>query len=278
MTPSYTPDLGFHLTDRDIRILEVLERHRLLTTRQIQRLHLPAKPFGDHASVSAATRGTTRILGRLEGFKAVARLERRIGGQEHGSALTIWHLGSAGERYLRHRRGDTARAHYLEPGRPFIAHTLAVADIAVTLHEHADAGQFELLEIAPEPACWRPFTTGSSSTVLKPDLFAVTADPLTETHSFVEVDLDTEHLPAVLRKCRVYQRYFRTGEEQAQRGLFPAVVWIVPTTKRARQLQDAIHNARDLDATLFWITTTDQALAHLAPYGPPEASSGDITT
>ncbi|GAB2513109.1 replication-relaxation family protein [Paramicrobacterium agarici] len=278
MTPSHTQDLGFHLTERDIRILEDLERYRLLTTRHIQRLHLPIKPFGDHASISAATRGTTRILRRLEGLKAVARLERRIGGQEHGSALTIWHLGSAGERYLRLRRGDTARTQYLEPGRPFIAHTLAVADIAVTLHEHSGAKRFELLELATEPACWRAFTTGTGSTALKPDLFTVTADPHTETHSFVEVDLGTEHLPAVLRKCRVYQRYFRTGEEQALHGLFPAVVWIVPTTKRARQLHDAISGARDLDATLLWITTTEQALAHLAPYGPPVASSGDTTT
>ena len=278
MTPQFKQDLGFHLTDRDIRILEDLEQYRLLTTRQIQRLHLPAKPFGEHASISAATRGTTRILRRLEGLKAVARLERRIGGQEHGSALTIWQLGYPGERYLRLRRGDTTRTQYLEPGRPFIAHTLAVTDVAVTLREEAGAGRFELLELATEPACWRPFTSGTGSAMLKPDLFVVTADATTETHSFVEIDLGTEHLPAIIRKCRVYQRYFRTGEEQAQRGLFPAVVWVTPTAKRARQLHDAIHGARDLDADLFWITTTDQALAHLAPYDAPVMFTGDTIT
>lgn len=278
MSPQHTRDLGFHLTERDTRILEDLERFRLLTTRQIQRLHLPAKPYGDHATVSAATRGTTRILTRLEGLKAVARLERRIGGHEHGSALTIWQLGYSGERYLRLRRGGTARTQYLEPSRAFTSHMLAIADVAVALREQAGAGRFDLLALDAEPTCWRTFTTGSGTTTLKPDLFVVTADATTETHSFVEVDLSTEHVPVVLRKCRTYQRYCRTGEEHAQRGLFPAVVWIVPTSKRARQLHDAIHAARDLDPSLFWITTADQALTHLAPYAPPEDISSDTTT
>jgi hypothetical protein len=278
MTRPLKRDLGFHLTERDVRILEDLEQFRLLTTRQIQRLHLPAKPLGEHASVSAATRGTTRILTRLEGLKAVARLERRIGGQEHGSALTIWQLGYSGERYLRLRRGDTERIQYLEPGRPFATHTLAIADIAAQLREHAATGRFELLELESEPRCWRSFTRSNGAATLKPDLFVVTADPATETHSFIEVDLGTEHLPAVIRKCRVYQRYFRIGVEQERRGLFPAVVWLVPTAKRARMLHQAITTARDLDADLFWVTTTDQALAHLAPYPPPEPISGATTT
>lgn len=278
MTPGFKRDLGFHLTERDVQILEDLERLRLLTTRQIQRLHLPAAPFGDHVTASAATRGTTRILTRLEGLKAVSRLERRIGGVEHGSALTIWQLGYAGERFLRLRRGNSDRTQYLEPGRPFATHTLAVADIAVALREHAGATSFDLIDLETEPSCWRPFATATGEATLKPDLFVVTADSATETHSFVEVDLGTEHLPAVIRKCRIYQRYFRTGVEQAQRGLFPAVVWLVSTTKRARMIADAIQAARDLDADLFWITTTDQALTHIAPYALAEQQAAPTIT
>lgn len=278
MTPKIPRDLSLHLSDRDIRILEDLEQYRLLTTRHIQRLHLPAQPFGTHATVSAATRGTTRILTRLEQLKVVARLERRIGGQEHGSALTIWQLGYAGERYLRKRRGDTSRTQYLEPGQAFTSHTLAVADVAVTLREHAAAKHFELLTLEPEPHCWRTYEATTGQGTLKPDLFVVTADPSTETHSFIEVDLGTEHPPVIIRKCRVYQRYSRTGSEQARHGLFPAVVWLVPTTKRAETLSAAITAARDLDGSLFWVTTTDQALAHLAPYPPPGHAPGQTTT
>ncbi len=267
-----------HLTARDIRLLEDLERYRLLTTRQIQRLRLPAVPFGSHVSTSAATRGTTRILNRLEDLGVVTRLERRIGGTKHGSANTVWQLGATGERYLRTRQGLPRRRRFDEPSLTFIAHTIATRDIAVTVIENAAHRSYDVLTADVEPHCWRTFTTGTGTTTLRPDLFVVTADPTTETHSFVEVDLDTEHLPALIRKCRLYQRYFRTGIEQQARGLFPAIVWLVPTSKRARQLHDAIANARDLDADLFWITTTDQALAHLAPYTPPEHTSGNATT
>lgn len=262
-----TSVLDQHLTDRDIRVLEDLEQYRLLSTRQLQRLQLPVQPLGIHASTSAATRGTTRVLGRLEALGMIARLERRIGGMKHGSASTIWHLGGAGDRYLRARRGDPTRRRYSEPGLVFVTHTLAVADIAVALRERGEAGRFDLLELDAEPTCWRTFTGAAGEALtLKPDLLTVTADATTETHSFVEVDLGTEHLPVVLRKCRVYQQYERTGIEQTARGLFPAVVWLVPTVKRADAIRAAIDADRTLDAGLFWVTTTEQALDQLAPY------------
>lgn len=267
MTALRVQSLELHLTDRDIRILDDLEQYRLLTTRHIQRLHLPAKPLGAHATISAATRGTTRILNRLEALGTIERLERRIGGLKHGSALTIWHLGGAGERYLRARRGETARRRYHQPNTPFITHTLAMADIAVSLREQASTSRFDLLELSPEPGCWRDFTgPGGGAVTLKPDLLAVTADANTETHSFIEVDCGTEHLPAIIRKCRLYQQYFATGIEQQARGLFPAVVWLVPTAKRAATIRTALAADRDLDAALFWIALSEQAITQLAPY------------
>lgn len=264
-----TRSLEGHLTERDGRILEDLERFRLLTTRQLQRLHFPARPLGTHTTASSATRGMTRVLTRLEALGAITRLARRIGGIKHGSAVTIWQLGAAGDRYLRTLRGDHSRKRYEEPGLAFTAHMLAVADLAVTLIEQANAGHYELLELEGEPTCWRTFA-GSGATVitLKPDILAVTADSTTETHSFIEVDLGTEHIPAVLRKCRTYQRYHATGSEQANRGLFPAVLWIVPDAKRAEKLRVAIAAERDLDDSLFWVVTPDAALRQLAPYGP----------
>lgn len=146
---------------------------------------------------------------------------------------------------------------------------LAVADVAVTLIEHANGGRYELLELETEPTCWRTFTvSGATVIALKPDLLAVTADLSTETHSFIEVDLGTEHLPAVLRKCRTYQRYHATGIEDTTRGLFPAIVWIVPDAERATKLRTAITAERDLNDSLFWVVTPDAMLRQLAPYGP----------
>ncbi|MGF2948230.1 replication-relaxation family protein [Microbacterium alcoholitolerans] len=262
--------LEMHLSDRDIRVLDDLERFRFLTTRQLQRLHLPAAPLGSHATVSSATRGTTRILNRLEQLGVIGRLARRIGGIKHGSALIVWQLGPAGDRFLRARRGDPKRRRYEEPGRTFLSHTLAVADAAVNLIEQASAGRFELLELELEPACWRTFTSGSSTAIsLKPDLLVVTADAHTETHSFVEIDRGTEHLPAVLRKCRIYQRYAATGIEQEKRSLFPAVVWVVPDPLRAARIRSAVDADAHLASELFWIITTDSMNRQLAPYPTP---------
>ncbi|MDQ4214765.1 replication-relaxation family protein [Microbacterium capsulatum] len=268
MTALRTKDLSGHLTDRDIRILEDLENHRLLTTRQVQRLHFPAQPLGPHTTTSSGTRGTTRVLTRLEGLGTIRRLARRIGGTKHGSSVTIWQLGASGERFLRQRAGRATRKYYEEPRLPFIEHTLAVADVAVALIEQANASHFELLDLQPEPSCWRTFTgPGGTVTSLNPDLFVVTADPSTETHSFVEVDCETEHGPDIRRKCSTYQQYFHTGAEQQARGLFPAVVWIVPTTRRANALQDVIRGDQTLNPSLFWVITTEQTLGQLAPYG-----------
>ncbi|MCC4267327.1 replication-relaxation family protein [Microbacterium schleiferi] len=257
------------MTRRDEEILEDLERFRLLTTRQLQRLHFPAAPLGTHRTVSGATRGTTRVLRRLETRGAIARLQRRIGGIKHGSAVTIWQLAAAGDRHLRAQRGEPIRRRYDEPGRAFTEHTLAIADVAVSLIEQGNADRFELLELELEPASWRSFTgAGATVITLKPDLVVVTADATTETHSFVEVDRATEHLPAVLRKCATYQRHYRTGIEQQQRDLYPAVVWIVPSPDRARKIRAAIDEDRELDGSLFTVITSEQALATLAPYGP----------
>ena len=158
--------------------------------------------------------------------------------------------------------------------------TLAVADIAVSLLEQAHAHRFELLELELEPASWRSFNgSGASVITLKPDLLVVTADASTETHSFIEVDRATEHLPAVVRKCQTYQRHQRTGIEQQTRELYPAIVWIVPGIDRAQKIREAIAADRGLDPGLFTIITGDQTLATLAPYGPSSSFTpkGGIT-
>ena len=101
-TPYKTEMLLQLLTDRDLALLQDVEQFRLLSTRQIQRLH-----FGiGHATISAATRGTVRVLGRLEDRGFLLRLERRIGGIKHGSSGNVWQLSATGERLLRALRGD----------------------------------------------------------------------------------------------------------------------------------------------------------------------------
>lgn len=258
------------VTDRDLLILKDLEQLRLLSTRQIQRLR-----FRDHVSQSSATRTTVRVLDRLEDRGLITRLPRRVGGAIRGSAANVWQLASTGERLLRRLSGQESRRRYVEPSPQFTAHTLAAAEIAVRVFEATYDDRLELLELEAEPDCWREYQNAAGGRVwLKPDLFVVTANAQVESHAFVEVDLATEHLPAVLRKCETYHRYWRTGQEQATRELFPAVVWITPTEARAEKLRRAIRDHPNLAPDLFHVVTPDQALDALGPGEPSPNSKG----
>jgi hypothetical protein len=266
--PQRIRELELHLTDRDIRLLHNLEQFRLLTSGQLQRLHFGVAPFGTHATPLAAVRATNRVLLRLEKLGVIARVHRRVGGPHHGSSATIWQLAPAGERFLRALRGDPDRRKFQQPGAVFTLHTLAVADVAVQLLEQSRIGHYEVLELEPEPVCWRTFQGGAGVLTLKPDLLVVTADAETESHFFIEVDRGTEHLPAIRRKCDIYQRYYRDGSEERLRGLYPAVVWIVPDEPRRKALHQAIAKDPSLDSDLFTVVTTEDAHSTLAPYGP----------
>ncbi|EXJ50787.1 hypothetical protein AS96_12890 [Microbacterium sp. MRS-1] len=267
--------LAMLLTGRDLRILEDLERFRLLDTRLVQRLQFPSGPGGQHVSKSSATRTAVRVLTRLEGHGFIARVGRRVGGAGHGSSQTVWQLAASGERLLRARRGQDGRRRYVDPSTTFLAHTLDVARYAATLYETARTTGFEVLELQAEPESWRPFQAAHGGAItLKPDLYLVTADAESETHSFIEIDRDTEHLPAVLRKCRLYQQYRQSGAEQAARDLFPIVVWVTPDEGRARRIRAAIDGDQTLDPELFITATADGSLPVVAPYSSTQPKGG----
>lgn len=268
--------LAMLLSDRDLRILEDLERFRLLDTRLVQRLQFPSGAGGQHVSESSATRTAVRVLTRLEGHGFIARVGRRVGGAGHGSSQTVWQLAASGERLLRARRGQDGRRRYVDPSTTFLEHTLDVARYAASLYETGRAIGFEVLELVTEPESWRPFQAAHGGAIaLKPDLYLVTADEVSETHSFVEIDRDTEHLPAVLRKCRLYHQYRQSGAEQAEHNVFPAVVWVAPDDGRAQRIRKAIDADKTLDPDLFITTTADGSLLVVAPYSSTNPKGGN---
>jgi hypothetical protein len=99
---------------------------------------------------------------------------------------------------------------------------------------------------------------------LRPDLLLIVARGETEWHWFIEVDLATEHGPAVTRKCRLYQRYFDSGREQAERGIFPKVAWLTTTTERVERLR-AICDQATPDLPLFDVGLLGNPLPTLLP-------------
>lgn len=255
MSPSMATNLLTRLSERDVGILESLRAHRLLSTALIRRLH-----FGQgHATLGAASGATMRVLTRLAEHNLVVRLERAIGGVRGGSSSIVWQLGATGESLLRTMHGEKRRRRYVEPSAAFTAHTLAVAELAVELHELGRACAVELVSLDTEPACWRSFLGPHGTTEwLKPDLHVVTATGDYEDHWFIEADLATEHPPVAVRKAKVYQRYAATGRHQARHGLFPAVAWVVPTPARQRALQTALAADTGIQAEMFRVITSGE--------------------
>jgi len=237
-------------------VLDTVAVHRFLTTTQLQ-----AFVFAAHASDLSAARTCRRVLRRLESWQLLERLDRRIGGLQAGSTSSIWLLTPAGQRLRNLHAGGGALTRVREPGQRFVQHYLAVADAHLALLGANRAAQLDLLQLEVEPACWRPYAgLGGSAELLKPDLYAVIATGQFEVHWFIEVDRATESMPTVVRQCRQYEAYRRTGSEQAASGLFPYVLWVVPDDRRAGKLQGALAAAHGLDRELFRITTPERVL------------------
>lgn len=248
------------LVERDHDVLDSVEQYRLLTTKQVQRLHFDEC----HPTQLAAARACHRVLVRLRDAGVLRSLERRIGGARAGSAGFVWYLGPAGERLLRDLKpdGQRGRRNYREPSRHFVDHTLAVTELAVQTIEAGRSGTIELLQIETEPASWQQSLSWHGTVQwLKPDLRIVTASADEEFHWFVEADMASEHLPVIVRQCQAYETYRASGRYQAAHGLFPAVLWVVPTLARAAALRGAVAATaakNGLDAGLFEVCTATE--------------------
>lgn len=247
------------LSSRDLAVLADVGRFRLLTSRQVELLH-----FADAATDLTAARITRRVLRRLTELNLLYRLDRQVGGLYGGSAAFAYALTAAGQRLLDEGRPDAPR-RLREPSPLFVRHTLAVAELYVRLvAEVRAASDVTLLDVQTEPACWRRWTRADGSAeLLRPDLYLALAEGLDELRWFVEVDLTTEHRPALQRKCRAYQRYMESGVEQTRDGVFPQVLWVTPDARRADQIGGVIRRERGLTDGLFAVTTADAAAARL---------------
>ncbi|CAM4364785.1 replication-relaxation family protein [Nocardia ninae] len=251
------------LSARDIAILRDIERFRLLTTRQIQRLHFAT----GHASIGAATRACTRVLSRLSADNLIAALndqKRRRGGARRGSDQLVWQLAARGDLLLRHTRAGGYRKRYTAPSSEFVHHTLMVSELGVVLHEAAARGEIELIKLAVEGAAHQYYVgRHGAKSALKPDLHAITAGPEFEHHWFIEADRGTERGPHLLRKLTAYSQYFNTGRYQAEHGLFPSVLWVVPDVGRGRQLARLIEATPSIQAEIFQVCTRDGFIEHV---------------
>jgi hypothetical protein len=261
--------LDQRLSERDRQLVQELVRLRFASTGQLERLAF-------HAIVEPVTRArrTRRQLARLVELGLLWRLERRIGGVRAGSTGHVYGPTAEARRleaWLRDEVLSRPQVAY-EPGATFVEHSVAGSELFLRLTEADRNGRVELLEHQAEPACWRQFVGPDGGLRhLRPDAFVTLGVGEWEQLAFVEIDRATEGSAAVARKLAVYQAYWASGAEQAQRGVFPKVVWVATTHGRARKLRAQFDCQLDSAPALFTVTTFENAIAGLT--GEADGSS-----
>jgi hypothetical protein len=245
------------LSERDLNLIRTVDRFRLLQAEQLRRLY-----FHEISSTPGSARIARRALARLVEERLLHRLDRRVGGVRAGSSGHIYALSPAGRRLLAHANGHglaSDRGSH-EPGGGFVRHTLAIAELYVTLVETERTGRLQLTRFDPEPDCWRTHSTAFSRTVLRPDAHVELAAGDYEHANFVEIDLASEGRQALQRKLRAYLSYYHSGREQATHGWFPRIAWITTSEARADVIEAAIRTLPSATRPLFAVALRGQAV------------------
>lgn len=249
--PARARSVRTRLGPRDLTILHDLAAFRLMTGRQLQRLHVT------NSNPVTAARRSRAVLRRLTELALLVRLDRRIGGIQAGSDGHVYGLSGLGYAVLAlddeaHQRGRTI----WETKPAFQDHLLAIAELYVGLREAERSGTAELLDFETEPTAWRWFAGPLGERLpVKPDAFMALGLGDLELRLFIEVDCGTESLPTIQRKCRRYLDYWHSGLEQQRHGVFPRVWWLTESLRREARIANLIAS----------FTAEEQALFAVAP-------------
>ncbi|MEV6241020.1 replication-relaxation family protein [Lentzea sp. NPDC051838] len=252
-------------------MLKSLHSFRLLTTAQVQRLH-----FVDGPHLSRIRRAQY-VLKRLQELGLVVRLDRLIGGVRAGSSGFVYGLSAVGQTVLEVGGPAGGPRRRVWDTRPYFQdHMLAVAELYVRLRELERHDHMELLTFDGEPASWRHFTgSGGELVMVKPDAYVRVGFQEFERRAFVEVDLSTESLPTIERKCLRFIAHWRSGVEQQRHGVYPMVVWLVPDERRRQNIQRVIRRFTMEEAQLFTVALAADGPAFLS--APPAAGMDEHT-
>lgn len=251
---AYVVGLTSELTVRDQAILRDLRLTRCLTGRQLERLH-----FHDLGAANR-DRARRRVLNRLIRLSVVATLSRRVGGVRAGSAGLVYALDAAGQRVLRllDEDGKPARRPWT-PSPLFLAHTLAVAELYVSLREAERAGYVELPVFLAEPACWqRTISLGT----IKPDAHALLASKDIEDAWWIEVDQGTESSTTLRRKFSLYLLAAQAGVTGPD-GILPRVLVTVKDEHRLDMIRGIIDGLDANSQRLFSVVLHRNAIAFM---------------
>ena len=97
-------ELANELSGREREITQTVERLRLLSGKQVERLY-----FAETTNPSSRARLTRRILARLVERRLLDRLERRIGGVRAGAAGHVYYATPGAQRLVSYWQGNGTR-------------------------------------------------------------------------------------------------------------------------------------------------------------------------
>ena len=260
------------------RLLALVAAHRFATTTQLARLTAL-----EYASPASALRQTQRHLASLAQQRLLTSLERRVGGWQGGSAVTIWAATTRGHRLVAVENGEDEevprRQRPREVSTTFLDHLLAITEVRTSIEEAVRQEADTEAAVALEPECWRTALSPSGQVqVLRSDLAVTITSPAYEDRYLVEVDRATENPGRVIATCWRYQEH-QAASSQASDGVFPLVVWLVPNDRRRHRLERAIAHSTGLLRELFRVIRLDQlpTLIHGGPAAIPTPQATNQT-
>mgnify|MGYP002755757978 CR=1 FL=1 len=258
------------------RLLALVAAHRFATTTQLARLTAP-----EYASSASALRQTQRHLASLAQQRLLTSLERRVGGWQGGSAVTIWAATTRGQRLVAAEDEEVPRRQRpREVSTTFLDHLLAITEVRTSIEEAVRQEADTEATVALEPDCWRTALSPSGQVqVLRPDLAVTITSPAYEDRYLVEVDRATENPGRVIATCWRYQEHQATSAQASDGDVFPLVVWLVPTDRRRHRLERAIAHSTGLLRDLFRVIRLDQlpTLIHGGPAAIPTPQATNQT-
>ena len=252
------------------RLLALVAAHRFATTTQLARLTAL-----EYASSASALRQTQRHLASLAQQRLLTSLERRVGGWQGGSAVTIWAATTRGHRLVAadEDEGEVPRRQRpREVSTTFLDHLLAITEVRTSIEEAVRQEADTEATVALEPECWRTALSPSGQVqVLRPDLAVTITSPAYEDRYLMEVDRATENPGRVIATCWRYQEHQAASVQASDGSVFPLVVWLVPTDRRRHRLERAIAHSTGLLRDLFRVIRLDQlpTLIHGGPAAIP---------
>lgn len=235
------------LSSRDREVVQLVGRFQQLTSGQIGELLFTGL---------ASSTPRDRCLRRLLEDRYLSRLDvRLIGGDAGGSSQHVYQLGPAGWRLLGRPGRYWAR-------RAANRHAIELADVYVRLKTLENSGNIQVVRFDVEREAWR----NVAGIGLTPDAYVEIGHHISRTKVcwFIELDRETESVGTIRERCARYVRAYERWDE----GVFPYVLFLVPTEARATAVRTVIASGpAEADRTIRACSSTD-AMYALAPPSP----------